>query len=338
MTNYRKESKIYNKITVIGGSGFLGTNLCKIFIKRGIEFEIIDLKKSKQFPTFSKIADVRDLNSLRKTVTGEIIVLLAAVHRDNIRNTDEYYATNVIGAENVSKICREKKINKIVFTSSVAVYGFAEAGTDESGIIAPFNEYGRTKYLAEEKLRVWQHEDQNSLIIIRPTVVFGEGNRGNVFNLFKYIYSRKFIMIGSGKNIKSMAYIENIVSFLDACIFSDLECATVNYVDAPNMDMNSLVGHVQLKLTGKKKIPFRCPLWIARIIANVADKAAWLFGVKFPISRIRVEKFSRSTEFKSTSNLFIEFQPPFTLIEGIDKTLESEFINPELEREVFCSE
>ena len=46
---------------------------------------------------------------------------------------------------NVALICDEKEITKIVFTSSVAVYGFAGAGADEDGAINPFNEYGRTK-------------------------------------------------------------------------------------------------------------------------------------------------------------------------------------------------
>jgi nucleoside-diphosphate-sugar epimerase len=70
----------------------------------------------------------------------------------------------------------------IIFTSTVAVYGFAKIGTEESGKIAPFNDYGRTKYEAEEVFKAWQAEapEERTLVIIRPTVVFGEQNRGNV--------------------------------------------------------------------------------------------------------------------------------------------------------------
>ena len=52
-----------------------------------------------------------------------------------------------------------------------------------------------------------------SLIIVRPTVIFGEGNRGNVYNLFKQIASNKFLMVGDGNNKKSLAYIGNVVAF-----------------------------------------------------------------------------------------------------------------------------
>ena len=52
-------------------------------------------------------------------------------------------------------MCNEKQIKKLFSMSSVAVYGFAKGSIDETDI-NPFNEYGRTKYLAEEKLRAWQ--------------------------------------------------------------------------------------------------------------------------------------------------------------------------------------
>ena len=117
------------------------------------------------------------------------------------------------------QVCDEKKIKKIIFTSTVAVYGFAKAGTDESGEIDPFNEYGRTKFEAEKIFLYWYHQGERSLIIVRPTVVFGDGNRGNVFNLFNQIANNKFLMIGDGQNKKSMAYVENVVAFLEVCIF-----------------------------------------------------------------------------------------------------------------------
>ena len=53
------------KITVIGGSGFVGTNLCKQFASKQQDFEIIDLKVSNQFPEKYKIGDVRDIDTLR---------------------------------------------------------------------------------------------------------------------------------------------------------------------------------------------------------------------------------------------------------------------------------
>ena len=141
---------MHKKVTIIGGSGFVGTNLCRQLTLKQQDFEIIDLKMSNQFPDKCKIGDVRDVESLRSLITGDVVVNLAAVHRDDIRNKSEYQRTNVEGAENVGLVCSQKGIKKIVFTSTVAVYGFAQPGTDEAGEINPFNEYGRTKYEAEK--------------------------------------------------------------------------------------------------------------------------------------------------------------------------------------------
>jgi nucleoside-diphosphate-sugar epimerase len=326
------------KITVIGGSGFVGTNLCKQLASKQQDFEIIDLKMSNQFPEKCKIGDVRDIDTLRQTVSGDVVVNLAAVHRDDVRDKSEYQRTNVDGAENVAQVCEEKGVEKIVFTSTVAVYGFAEPGTDESGEISPFNEYGRTKFDAEEKLRAWQSKGQNALLIIRSTVIFGEGNRGNVFNLLNQIASGKFVMIGEGENKKSMAYIQNVVAFLETCIATDQKYGVYNYVDTPNLTMNTLVAQVRAKLKGKDGVGMRLPYWLGVIIGKMADVVSALTGKNLPVSLIRVKKFASSTEFKSGKSALDQFVPPFELSQGIERTLQSEFISPNPHQEIFYTE
>jgi nucleoside-diphosphate-sugar epimerase len=326
------------KITVIGGSGFVGTNLCRQLSLKQQDFEIIDLKMSKQFPEKCKIANVRDAETLRNTITGDVVVNLAEVHRDDVRDKTEYQRTNVDGAENVALVCDEKGIDKIVFTSTVAVYGFAEPGTDESGAINPFNEYGRTKFEAEEKLRAWHAQGDNSLIIVRPTVIFGEGNRGNVFNLLNQIASGKFVMVGKGENKKSMAYIGNIVAFLETCIATEERYGVYNYIDTPDLTMNELVSQVRTNLKGKTGVGPRLPYWLGLILGYTADLAAKLSGKKLPISSIRVKKFTSSTEFKSAKTSLENFRAPFLLSDGVQRTLRSEFIEPDPEREDFYTE
>ena len=326
------------KITVIGGSGFVGTSLCRQLSLNQQDFEIIDLKMSNQFPEKCKIADVRDAETLRRAITGDVVVNLAAVHRDDVRDKSEYQRTNVDGAENVAFVCEEKGIDKIVFTSTVAVYGFAEPGTDESGAINPFNEYGRTKIEAEEKLRRWHAKGDNSLIIVRPTVIFGEGNRGNVFNLLNQIASGKFLMIGKGENKKSMAYIGNVVAFLETCITTDQKYGVYNYVDTPDLSMRELVIQVRKELTGKKGVGLQLPFWLGMILGYSADLISFVLSKNLPVSSIRVKKFASSTQFSTAKASLDNFVAPFKLSEGIQLTLHSEFISPNPTREVFHTE
>ena len=326
------------KVTIIGGSGFVGTNLCRQLAIKQQNFEIIDLKMSNKFPEKCKIADVRDAETLRLTITGDVVVNLAAVHRDDVRDKSEYQRTNVDGAENVAMVCEEKGINKIVFTSTVAVYGFAEPGTNENGAINPFNEYGRTKFEAEEKLRKWHAQGDNSLIIVRPTVIFGEGNRGNVFNLLNQIASGKFLMVGKGENKKSMAYIGNVVAFLETCVATEQKYGVFNYVDTPDFTMNELVSQVRFKLKGRNGVGLRLPYWFGLLLGYVADAATKLSVKNLPISSIRVKKFAISTEFKSAKRNLDSFVAPFQLKDGLHRTLQSEFIAPDPNREIFFTE
>ena len=326
------------KITLIGGSGFVGTNLSNYFYTHEIPFEIIDLKTSNQFPEYCKIGDVRAIETLRDSITGDIIIDLAAVHRDDVADKDEYYNTNVVGAKNIATVCNEKNISKIIFLSSVAVYGFAPIGTNENGKINPFNEYGKTKFQAEEEYRKLYFGKSNSLIIIRPTVIFGDGNRGNVYNLLNQIAFGRFIMIGSGKNKKSMAYIHNLVSFVHECIKDEKEYRIFNYVDTPDLDMNTLVECVRKTLKKKNNFRIRLPYYFGLFFAFIIDILSKILRKRFPISRIRVKKFCSSTEFTSSKNELNNFISPYSLIEGLENTITNEFINPSASQEIFYTE
>jgi nucleoside-diphosphate-sugar epimerase len=191
------------KINIIGGSGFIGTRLATIFNKKNVAFSIVDKVIGASFPTLTHNVDIRSLEALRASIDlNAVVINLAAEHRDDVSPPCLYDEVNIEGARNICKIANKMAVNRIIFTSSVAVYGFAPLGTNESGVIAPFNDYGRSKWEAEQVYKQWQAEDpQNrTLVIVRPTVVFGERNRGNVFNLLKQIASGKFVMVGDGLN------------------------------------------------------------------------------------------------------------------------------------------
>lgn len=290
---------------------------------------------SKKFKSRYKYGDVRKLNDLRNSISGDIIINLAATHRDNIRNKLEYEKTNVLGAENIISICKEKNIKKIIFTSTVAVYGFVEKVTNEYGKINPFNEYGKTKFKAEEKFREWQIQTNNSLIIVRPTVVFGEGNRGNVYNLMNQIHKNQFIMVGRGDNKKSIAYVRNVVSFLEACILEKKKFCVFNYVDQPTISMNELVLLIRKKLKNKDNTGIRLPYIFALLLGFLGDFLTIITNKKFPINSIRLKKFVSSTEFSNVNKISRGFTPPFQLSDALERTLHKEFISLNSDHDIF---
>ena len=327
-------------IQVVGGSGFIGSRLCALLKQKEITFSIADKVISQDFPKETVLSDVRSIQALEAAlVENAILINLAAEHRDDVTPLSLYDDVNVQGAKNLCLVARKKNVKTIIFTSSVAIYGFAPLGTDESGEIAPFNNYGRTKYEAEQVYKAWQTEDSltRSLVIIRPTVVFGEQNRGNVYNLLRQIASGKFLMIGDGLNRKSMAYVGNVVAFIQHALTFKPGVHTYNYIDKPDFTMNELVSWVN-KLLGKStEIKFRLPYRLGLLIGKGFDLAAKVMGKKLPISAIRVKKFCSNSVYKSAIHN-TGFTPPFSMLEAVERTIKYEFLEEHTHEAVFYSE
>ena len=327
-------------INIVGGSGFIGTRLCNHLKGDEVDFQIVDKVVSGSFPIKTLLADVRVLESLRPVILeNSILINLAAEHRDDVTPLSLYDDVNVLGARNLCSVAREKGVKTIIFTSSVAIYGFAPLGTDESGEVAPFNDYGRTKYEAEQVYKAWQAEDPliRTLVIIRPTVVFGEQNRGNVYNLLRQIASGKFVMIGDGLNRKSMAYVGNVVAFIQYTLTFKPGVHIYNYIDKPDFTMNELVSWVN-KLLGKStEIKFRLPYRLGLLIGKGFDLAAKVMGKKLPISAIRVKKFCSNSVYESAI-YNTAFTPPFSMLEAVERTVKYEFLEEHTHEAVFYSE
>ena len=309
------------KVLVVGGSGFVGTRLIKRLIDKGVDVGNVDKSESCFFSDLTMIGDVRESSQISEAATGKsVIINLAAEHRDDVTPRSLYDEVNVQGAKNVCAAARANNVNKIVFTSSVAVYGFAQPETDEGGKIAPFNDYGRTKWEAEKIYRAWQDEDKKNrmLVIIRPTVIFGERNRGNVYNLFRQVAKNRFVMVGDGLNRKSMAYVENVAAFIEYSLTFAPKVHVFNYIDQPDFTMNNLVSLVRFQLGRSNKVRVRLPLCVGILIGRVFDVLAYITKRKFSISAIRVQKFSKDSVYKSAVPS-TGFVPICSIEEAIEK-------------------
>jgi nucleoside-diphosphate-sugar epimerase len=325
-------------LTIIGGSGFVGTRLTARLLASGHTITIADKNDSRKYSQLRVYADVREPDTLEVALVGsDAVINLAAEHRDDVTPKSLYDDVNVTGAENVCNACTKLGIRRMFFTSSVAVYGFAPMGTDETGEINYFNDYGRTKWLAEEKYRAWlASNSENVLTSIRPTVNFGEQNRGNVYNLLRQIAGKKFPMVGKGTNVKSMAYVENIAAFIEYCLNNGPGEHLYNYIDKPDFDMNTLVSEVN-RILGKSQKVFHWPYWLGYLGGLCFDVLAFIIRKKIPISAIRVKKFCANTMFEAVNIKQTDFHAPIALLDGLRRTIEYEFIN-KIDGQVFYTE
>ncbi len=324
---------------ITGGSGFIGTYLGLALHQAGESFRIIDKRPSATFPDLVTLLDILDADRLPQSLSGDTLFHLAAEHRDDVTPVDRYHLVNVEGTRTLCRAASLRGINRIIFTSSVAVYGFAPIGTDETGAINPVNAYGASKYAAEQVLRAWASEapQTRSLTIIRPTVVFGPGNRGNVYTLFQQIALGRFVMVGRGENRKSLAYIDNLVAFLRHSAHSGPGVQVFNYVDTPDLTMHALVSLARQVLRAQSGTGPALPLALGLGLGHLSDGIAKLTGRRLPISAVRVRKFTANSSFTSRAHGHHGFRAPVSLEAGIHSTLQAEFLNPQ-PRPVFYTE
>jgi len=314
-------------IGIIGGSGFVGSWLARALLAAGHEVRLIDQAPSAAYPERLIRADVRDRAALIEACRGcDTLYNLAAEHRDDVQPVARYYDVNVTGAEHTCEAAERHGIERLVFTSTVAVYGMVEREADETAPLRPFNAYGHTKLAAERVFEAWaERAPTRSLTVVRPTVVFGPDNRGNVYTLLAQIARGRSLVLGDGRNRKSMAYVENVADFLAHALRFGPGVHLYNYVDKPDMDMNELVTLAGQALGQGRAGPRHVPYPLALGAGLVLDLAARATGRRFPISAVRVRKYRATTQFAAERVAASGFVPRHPLRASLIATIRHEF-------------
>lgn len=287
------------KYVLIGGSGFIGQHFIKALgDKMAINLDIDSGVNDTPFD-YCNILDEENLKEVDLSKWAELTIIhLAAVHFDF---QTKYFETNVKGTRNVIDfLSKHGNIKKYVYFSSVATYGDSINGKDEHALQEPYNDYGKSKLEAEKLILEW-HKKFNHIqtVIVRPAVVFGEFNFGNVFNLIQQLRSGFFAIIGSGENIKSIAYAPNLVKSVLFTLTNVNEPLFIyNYSDYPQLKISEQCDNI-LRALEKKSPPIKIPLILTKLITKPIDLLEKLTGRDLKVNSMRVKKFTVPTFFNS---------------------------------------
>ncbi len=311
-------------LLVTGGSGFIGSHFHNFL--SGHEIINLDLVEPTfdYHSTFVK-GDIRIEDDIRKAIQGRnitTIISLAAKHHDFGIGHDEYFDTNEDGTRILCKVAAEFNITELIFYSSVAVYGIRKEISDEKLEPKPDSPYGESKLAGERVLQQWVAEKpERKVLVIRPTLVFGINNMANMRNLIKQIDSGLYFHLGKADNVKSIAYVENLVRatmFLIDKMKPGI--AIYNYADEPQLSTREISNVIAEALN--KKVRLTVPKTLGVIMGLPFDIVIKLTGKNLPISTARIKKLGTSTHH-SAKRLFSEgFRPPYTTIEGLKKMVD----------------
>src|SRR5688572_21058337 len=311
-------------ILLTGASGFIGSHFHNVLPQKDfINLDLVEPTFNYQ-STFIK-GDIRNESDIVNAVSGKgikSIISLAAKHHDFGVGHDEYFDTNEDGTRLICKVATEFNINEIIFYSSVAVYGIREEISTEALEPKPDSPYGESKLAGEKVLIKWAAEKpERKVLIIRPTLVFGKNNMANMRNLIKQIDSGLYFHLGKADNIKSIAYVENLVQatlFLKERMKPGV--AIYNYADEPQLTTRQISNVIAESLN--KKIRLSVPKTLGVMMGLPFDIIIKLTGKNLPISTARIKKLGTATHH-SASKVFSEgFQPRYSTTEGLKKMVD----------------
>ncbi len=310
---------------ITGGSGFIGSYYHDLFAASGQDHVIYDLVK----PTFDLKGatyikgDVRDAAHLTRSMAGcDRVLALAAAHHDFGIDHDTYFAVNERGTQLICDAMDTHGIRNLCFYSSCAVFGDAKPPLREDSPTAPNSPYGASKLAGEKVVKPWTDKGEGRrALVIRPTITFGPRNFANMYSLIRQIHNKRYVQIGAGTNIKSLSYVENIVS---ATLFlwnrPEAQRAAFdifNYIDKPDLTSRQIAEAVYAAL-GRKFPSFTVPMGLGLLLALPFDVVIKLTGKNLPVSSARVKKLAGTeTRFEADKLTAAGFTPPIPLSEGI---------------------
>ena len=249
-----------NNVLVIGGSGFIGSHLLPLLSQNSNNLINMDLVMNPGLKNFPLVKhDIRNPISRFSETNPDVVVILAAVHRTPGHAPNEYYDTNVGGVINIIKWCLENKITKIIFLSSIAVYGSNDAEMYEKSVPSPHSDYGRSKLLAEEILQIWQKVDPNhKLTIIRPGVIFGKGEFGNFSRMAKSLRQGWFVLPARVSVIKASGYVKDLCRCIAFALSKMEGSQTYNFAFPNKYSVREICA--QMQSIGAYRKPLSLPL------------------------------------------------------------------------------
>ena len=302
-------------VAITGSNGFIGDYLSKYFIKLGYKIRKIQRKKGKNV---FLINDLEKNNDWRRVLSGADIVIHCAskVHAfQSLKEANsDYESINVLSTERIAKESAKLKIKKLIFLSTIKVYGektLPNNPFNNKTQFSPKDEYSKSKCRAENVLRKISKKYGLKIIIIRIPLVYGPLVGANFLNFIKLINLKIPLPFGNIHNKRSIIFVGNLADFICKCIVSKKALNKSFVVSDSNPVSTKELARLISKALNKKIIIFKFPLKILK-----------LFGL-FTNTKQKINRLIESLEVDPSETFnSLNWEPPYTTKEGIEITID----------------
>lgn len=253
-----------NIVSVIGGSGFLGTAIVKQLAKMGVTVKVgcRHPARAGHLKTCGAVGqvmpvscDIKSEKSLEEFIAGSdyVINLVGLLYSKGRQN---FQLCHREGAKNMAKIAKKHGVKRLIHISALGV----DKATD--------SEYATTKLAAEQEIS----KAFPNATIVRPSVVFGPDD--NFINMFAKItkFSPIFPLINNGKTKLQPVYVDDVAQLVAACLLDESSAGKTLEVAGPEVyTLKQLIEYI-LKITKRKRLLVAMPNFIANIQGFVAER------------------------------------------------------------------
>ena len=300
------------KVAVTGANGFVGTHICNFLTEQGFQVNRISRSEKRGFININQIDSSTNWEYALKDVE---IVIHCASKLDGPKfkeKKNEFNKINYLGTKRLAEESLKAGVKRFIYLSSIKVNG--ELSSKNIPFTAnsepnPKGEYALSKYQAENEIRFICEKSEMEYVLIRSTLIYGPGVRGNFLNLLKLISIGVPLPFVSIRNKRSILYIGNLINFINSCIDNPLAKNKL-FLLADNTPLSTpeLIKEISKALNLKANL-WNFPICLLNLIATITGKS----------DQLKKLKGSLEVNSEESYNL-LNIKPFFTTSEGLKIT------------------
>lgn len=319
------------KILITGAAGFIGSHLVDLLLAKGIPKQKLRLliapwdttRNLEHHQNLEIISvDIRDKKQLLQAAKNtEYIYHLAAKIDFDGKTYQEYEDVNVTPTETLLTAAVQNRVKKFIFYSSIGVYGLPAGigdiiNWDETHLPTYTNDYGKSKWEGEERVRYIHQKKNLPYTIIRPASVYGPREKGPTLALYKAIKNRQFVLIGDGKNKMHYVYVEDLVTATYLAAKSTRDQGEYIIGGPKPEEFQEIVKQIGASIDTPLS-SIQIPTRLALPVSAVAQAVFGLFGKKAPLYPERVRTMTTSYYYDiSKAKEELGYKPAFSFKKG----------------------